>query len=749
MPARRALAESMMHEVKVGYLPKDVKTQLERAALLAQLAVQVDRNCSAAWRVLAETAQRQERYSQAADAQKQYLRSLDGSDYEGTVQWIRLSQRTVGTSEQLEAMLRAVIAHPARSDSIRALALANVAAIEEGRGNFDSARALYARALALDANDESSARGLAGLDGEQAGPLRRAETAMALLRGNPLAIWEAWGLGLLCRTEGLHAQAVTLYGHARAVAKATGQMPSEAFRVDHLDTLLDAGLARRAAEEFADLAKRDPIDVVAAGRMVTAYRLLGETDRAEQLIRRMHEVYRMTETLGKTDGLVAGELAWFYLIYRDRPLTAAKWAEVAQATAVPSPLGRRVWAMTRLASADEGRRKEARAALEASRESDLYANVILADDAFARSDRAAGGRYLAAAVKAVRTGPTWREAVAVAKRHNASLPPMSPAAGKLTERLAAFLGEGYLQMGRHIERHLTVKLEPVPAGEGAPSPPAVRVVVTNVGELPVPLGQWGLMTPRLMLNVKMRVRSEAVATQAVPVVLPAPRYLLPGRSLRKEVRLDIGRVGDELAYRPLSRAELTVTVVADPVEHRGEFASAVPSVPIEPVRIVRESMVEIQDPDVYYDVLKGLVRHLLGADRTQAMRAAEATVSLLALVEKVKAGRTLPAGKLSRHLREPELLSMLRHCLQRSPTVVRCRTLLAMRRLKLTKLMVQLTEPSLRDESPWVRALAIERLGAHGRPADLTAALELADRDGDAFVRTMAKWVAASINRPE
>ncbi len=746
---RRALAESIIRDVQVGYLPRDVRAHLDRAALMAQLAVQVDRACPLAWRVLAETAQRREEFRQAADAQQEYLRAVGGGDYEGTAQWIRLALVSVGTSEQREAVLKAIIPDPRHGDSIRALALTNLGTIEENRGYFDSARALYTRALALDANDAVSARALLRLAEGEVSAVDRAEAAMAELRGNPLAVRVAWELGVLCRSEGLHAQAVKFYDYARTVARATGRVPSTAFRLDNLDALLDAGQYQQAVTTFSEMAKRSPVNVVAAGRLVEAYRQLGDTQQADALVRRMHEAYRMKESAGRIDGAVAGELAWFYLIYRNRPLTAAKWAEVGQKTLRPSSLGRRVWAMSRLKSTSEAERLEARATLEAMRETDAYADVVLADDAFTRSDRDAGVRHLAAAVKTARMGPAWRQVVALAAKHDAPLPAMAPQAETLAKRLAAFLDGGTVRMGRQPEKYLAVTLTPAPAVAGVKPPPAVTVTLTNVGDLPVPIGQWGLMTPKFMLDVKMRVGGEAIASQVVPVVLPAPRYLLPGRSLEKIVRLDVGRVSDELAYRPLSRVELTVSIVADPVQRQGEFVPALPAVTAEPLRIEIKGLVDTRDPDVYYDALKGLVRHLVGPDEVQAMRAAEVTVSLLALVEKVKAGRALPAGKLSKHLREPELLSMLRHGLQRSPTSVRCRTLGAMGKLKLTDLMVQLVEPALRDPSPWVRALAIERLSATGRPAHLSAALELADRDPDPVVRAMAKWVFDTAKRGE
>jgi hypothetical protein len=141
--------------------------------------------------------------------------------------------------------------------------------------------------------------------------------------------------------------------------------------------------------------------------------------------------------------------------------------------------------------------------------------------------------------------------------------------------------------------------------------------------------------------------------------------------------------------------ELMIEAMADPVERDGEWVSGIPSIVIGPARIVRKPLVTAETPEAYYEALKALVRQFTGDDQVEAMRAADVTVSLLHLVEKVKAGQTAPAGKLGRGLREPELLSMLRYCLQQAPPAVRARTLGSMGRLTPTPLMLRLMGPSL------------------------------------------------------
>jgi hypothetical protein len=250
------------------------------------------------------------------------------------------------------------------------------------------------------------------------------------------------------------------------------------------------------------------------------------------------------------------------------------------------------------------------------------------------------------------------------------------------------------------------------------------------------------MSPKMMLDVELLADDGRLQiTQRTPVVWAAPRYLMPGQSLQQVVRVDGGRIGTALACRPLTQAEVNVIGVLDPVERRGEFVSGLKQVAVAPARIVRRSLVSAQTPADYDAVLKRLVRTLGGEDEIQAMHAAEATVSLLVLAEKVRGGRPSLGGKLAPSLREPELLAMLQYCLRQTPVTVRCRTLGAMGRLQLTDLMLRLIAPCSAHESPWVRARAVELLGTTGQARFRKILESFATGDGDELVREMARCV--------
>ena len=736
--AEKELARSIVHDTAVGYLPTDVRSHLGRAMVLARLALRIDPGCASALRVLAEAAESLGKTSEAAAAEGAYVRAVRGGDYAAAVNQLRCEMAALSTAEQREQMLQAVAADTSNTKPVQAKAQAELAAIKEGRGDMAAAIESYRASLEIDVNQREALAGLLRLV-RPIGPAEQTDNALAMLRGNPLAINVAWELGQLCRRQGLYDKALTLYEYAWAVAEVTGQARSEAFRRDFLDALLDGGLDERAVAEFAEVVAGDPVDLGAASLLVEAYRRLGKARQADELVLRMHQVYRPREALGITDGALGAELAWFNLVFRGRKQTAMDWAQKGLNMSADDPFVQRVWGVAFLRVR---RSEEARLLLERLAGTDIYAAAELAAHAFAeaKADRAA--EILAKTAGLSRSGPAWRRLKAVAAEHAAELPPPTEEAVTIGRMIAVFVEQGHLQLGRNPERFLAVTLVPVAAAPYPGEPLAVRATLTNIGRARVPLGEWGLMSPKMMLNVELLADGGRLRiAQRTPVVWPAPRYIMPGQSLQQVVRVDGGRIGTALASRPLVDVEVNVIGILDPVERRGEFVSGLKKVAVDPARILRRALVAAQTPADYDAALKQLVNRLGGADEIQAMHAAEATVSLVLLAEKVKAGRPSLGGKLAPSLREPELLAMLRHCLLETPVTVRCRTLGAMGRLKLTELMLRMIAPCTGHDSPWVRTRAVELLGTTGEGRFREILESFAGGDPDELVREMARRV--------
>jgi hypothetical protein len=735
--AAKELATYIVADATPGYVPEDVAVHVRKAVVLAALAARLDPDNARAWRVRAEALDVLGDSARAAEAEARHLSLTGGRGYESGTRWIRYSLATLDTAEQRITMLRALAEDTQQPKTLRALALVNQAAIAEGRGEIEEAASLYGQTLQLDPAQESALRALRRIE-QDPSATRRVQLALYLLGGNPLAVNVAWEIGQICRDVGLYDQAVMMYDYARDVAVKTDQFPSEIFNRDRLDCLLDAGKYREALGEYSEtIAAPVTADLPVVGMLVEASRALGDQTQMAVHVKRMHEGYRSYEAAARTEGDVAAEVAWFQLHYRHSARVAANWAAIGYTILPDDPFVQRVWAVTHLGSDQAA---EARSLLENLRGDDLYALTALIDDAFARGDRAAGQRYLAEAASFGRRGPAWRQLRGVVQQHKVSLPDAPADRQPVADLIAEFVQTRALDMGRDPEEFLVVTVRPVAAEIGPGRLPAVTLTLTNVSDLPVPVGPWGLIESQVTLKVQMVMpREQDQMIQHTPVVWEAPRWLAAGESVTRIVTLDTGAVGQALAYRPLAPIELTIETVVDPVLRGEEWTSGVPSITVEPARILRKGLVDVESPEAYYEALKGLVRQFTGGDQVAAMRAAGVTVSLLALVEKVKAGQTGPAGKLGGDLREAELLSMLRYCLQSADPIVRARTLGAMRQLTPTPLMLQLAGPCLAQSSSLVRARAVEILaGAAEGPPNRALAL-LAEKDPDPLVRDMAR----------
>ena len=744
--AATRLADALVEQASPGYLPDDVGAYLRRAVVLTALAVRLDPDNARAWRVRAEALDVLGDAAAAAAAETQVLRLGKGRDYDAGARTIRYRLAALDTAEQRTAMLERAAADPSWSDALRALAVTNLGAIAEGRGQMDEALALYRRALTLDPAEQAALRGLARLSAD-AGPTGRIDVALGLLRGNPLAINVAWEMGQICRDVGLHGEAVVFYDYAVAVARATGRSISQVFWRDHLDALVDAGDYRRAVDEFTDTIGAEITDVAMATLLVEANRRLGNDEQVRVHLRHLQEAYAPSEAAARANGELAAEVAWYHLVSRQRHRTALNWAALAIKATPDDPLVRRVWGVTHLRSDQAERARQVLASMAAY---DLDAVTALLDDALLRGDRDAAARWLKLAGTFSRRGAAWRRLLEVVGKHQVATPAPMVAVADLKTRVDSFLDGPTLAMGRAPQEVLRVTVEPVAAEIHPGTDPAVVATLTNTGAAPVPTGQWGLLEPQAMLTVRAVASDERREwIQPVPVVWPAPRWLGGGESVRQVVSLNTGRIREALGHRPLSRLELTVETIVEPVRRNDRMVSALPAVTVAPAAIIRRPLVDDETPAAYYEALKGLVSRFSGDDPIEAMRAADVTVSLLALAEKVDAGETGPAGKLGNHLREPRLLAMLRYCLQQAHPVVRARTLAAMDRLTVTPLMVRLITPCLSQSSGTVRALALQRLVdvADGRPVPALA--RFAANDPDPLVGAMAKALIAESRQPE
>lgn len=735
-PLDAELASSIVRDARVGAVAGNPVVYLKRAAILSRLALQLDPVNATAYRMMAEADEMLGQMAEAASAHAEYLRNVDINDYLVFVGWLNDSLRLLPSAEARAGFLNTVIADAAFNDPARALAASSMGGLEEGRAETSRAMGFYEQAARLDPTLPGALSALDRLE-TPANPVNQMSRGLAMVQGNPLAVKVEWDLAQLAGGLGLYPQAVALFDCARGTAQAMGQPSSGAFQREYINALLDAGMADRAVKEFAGALKNDPQDMALASLLVEAYRQLGQTKEADAVVAEMNKIYAPREADARPTADMLSDLAWFYLTTRQQPIPAQKWAVKAMQSDGRDPYVQRVWGVTALGGPDAER---AQATLTPLAATDPFAAGALAERAYSQGQAAsAEGVLTTAAQNLPHRGPGWRYLAQIARKHNFTLPP-APGAGEAAKVFGAF-NSGYFEMGLHPEQAVVVAMAPLAAQTTPGDPIIVRAKLTNTSKLPVPLGDWGLVSPKLLLEVSIKDTATGTVTleHVTPAVWTAPRYLQPGQSVEQIIRVDSGRIWDYLIRRPLGSFELTITGILDPIDQDGKFVPRLRTVTVAPAVVARPGLSNAEDPQAYYAAMTGVSRRLLGSDVSDAMRAAEATVSLLSMSQAVRAGQVRLGEKVASNMREPELLAMLKYCLQEAPVPVRVRTLGAMRSLTLTALMVKLMAPCIGNSSPLVRARAAELLGLTGDPKYAPILAGIAEHDADGIVRSMAR----------
>ena len=745
---RQKLARDLLQHARIGERSADVRRFVQRAEVLARLALREDPGLAEAWQLIAEAKESQRDLSAAAEAQGQYLKELGRTDYEGTLRWMRYQLATIQTAGKRLTALKEIAEATGRPEAERAAAWANVGVILENDGRLNQALVSYREALRLEPTERAALEGLARLE-EPYGPVEQAAGSVALLRGNPLAVNVAWELGQLCRQHGLYDQAVQCYDYAEAVARITDHYPSSSFRRDMLDALLDAGLAQRAVDEFASELEANPPDLGTLSLLAEAYRQLGQAEALEQVVVRMQEVYSLRQTVAKVPGPLAAELAWFNMRFRDRQLPARNWADMAMQKSPEDGLARRVWGQLYLQSTDAQQAERARQLLEELSAGDAYALADLLDDLVRRGQNEQARQRIADVQNLPRQGPGWRYLAAVAARHGLPLTARTEPGEQVAARVETFFTLGYASLALEPEKHIQVSLEG-PSQTVLPGQPIVfTAVLSNVGRIPVPLGEWGLLTPRMVVTAKAEAGQGRDDDETrVPVLWAAPRFLQPGQSLRQPVRVDVEGMEALLARRLLDEVKLTVGGIIDPMERRGKLAAGVKPIEVPAVVVTRAALVAEPAREAYDQALARLEQMLHGTEPQQQLQAAGTITQLAALLQAVHGEQLMPAGALTPYLREAQVQEMLRFCLQETVPPVRAATLMGLSGVKVTDKVVKLMAPCLADAEPVIRALAVDLLGRQDPARFRDILLSFAEKDPDELVRQMARWATTPAATP-
>ncbi len=761
---KELIVESLTHSARNMAFSPDAPHRAKRMVALVRFAKRIDGSREKVNRLLAFVYRSQGRIEQELQAVEK-IRRASPNDYETATRWLGLHLDLLDrNTEQRVSFLKEQINRSELPGALRAEAMGQLAAIYHGQGNLDQARDMLEKALSLDEHNPTAIKGLLEL-AENMEVASRIGYMLDLVQGrrNPEATASTMDIALALGDHGLYTRAVEFFDALAGTPSMETDQPD--FAVAYLSALLDAGQYQRALEIFQPEMDKLKRDTDFLSLMVEAYRAAGRSEEASKVVESMQEHYQTEKSAAEMKPAVSREMAWFYLHTLDRPATALIYARQASKAIGHEPVLKRILGAAELKSGRAELIDSGLGRLEKLLDSDVYAAVYLAQYHFANGDDEEARKAIMAGAELTRSGPAYRRLRRIADQHDVKIPPAENAEA-IAEVVDKF-DRRYLRMVHKPDEFISVRISPaekiVPVGGGV----RLSVTLTNTSEIAVPLGQWGLIRPTVGFSVELtsKQRNEAAKTFAnLPISnLPAPAYLAPGKSISREIRIDVGELEEYLLHRPLVTFTLSIDGVVDPVQRGRNIVSAAPKISGGDVKVTRASLLRwhrlkgnLKDfkPDIdrtwpaaYRRLLGLIVRDLTKGDTAVRMRAARQIASLLAMSRLIEQVKMAAPDQLTGVVKKPVLLTMTRETLRDDSPAVRAESLTYTQYVALDERIISLLSPLVNDKdaATIVKFRLVELLGAGGGE-EQKSIIDYYAQDDDEMVRLMAEAFGESVD---
>lgn len=742
-PAKATAFRSLLHSAKsLTQSTREVPSRAGRLVVITQFADRLVPNNPQLHLLLSDIYQSQRNWNQAArSATIVYL--AEPTDYMRGLRWMTQNTSLYQTAEQRVRLLGAIAEDPKLQPALRSEAAARMASIlrRQGPTQEQNAISLFDRALVLDPYNPTALQGRFSFLPDPK-LVDQVELTTKLLMARPVETRLALSLAQMLAARGLSQQAAEVYDYVGSIIERLGMDVPDDVILQHANALLDAGDAERVTQRFAPRLEKINRANDLRKLLIEAHRRLGQDDQAAVYIEQLAKDYQQYREAAQRSPLLARQLAELHLRYQRDAAAALTYANYAFRSAPKDPetlllLGE---AQLRNQQTEEGLTK-LKSILGVSSEAAYY----LADHYFSIGRAVDGEQALLSAAQRPRSGWAWRNIRRLAREHNVTLP--EPDNLQRIATLYQTFKEGAMVLGAEPGKHLAVTLEPVRKAVRPGEPIEVKATVRNVGTQSVPTGPVGLLSPVMSLQVELADGDETFS--AVPLLVwSTPRYLMPGQQDTQVVRLDVARLDQYLAMRPLDRIELTVRGVLDPFEDprgKGRARSQLPSVTVEPVSIVRQSIYRdgkpanpADRPEAFWTTLSYI---RLDANRGQLadrMRAVRQLASLFALSREVETRKVEAPKELGNRFSKRIFQAMLKETLDDPSPVVRAEILKSLLIARLDRGTVSLLAELVDDPDPMVRMRMAELIGTSLTPGR-TSLLDHYRNDDSEWVQKMAE----------
>ncbi len=751
--AESIAAESLLFSAERLYHWPEAPARAGRLVVTGKYLLELAPDNLQVQRLLCDLYQSQGHFAKAAEAAKKVL-DAHPNDYSAGFRWLRFELQARDNASERTTLLRRLLDSPKLPLPLRANAALGLANIFQGQGAKSDALAMVNEALKLDPYNHDALLSRLALAAEASAKLR-VETMLRLLRCNPRAWWVARQLaGQLCRM-GLTKMGVRYYKQAWELWQGDtplGQAPA-GFACEYLSALLDAGEYVQAIKDFAPAMERLSQVAQFQSLMVEAYRMTNQEDRAKLILRGLGQQYRSqltaNEAIGEVEGTseknklarasIAMNLGWYYLLAERKSLEALRYARKAKANGATGEAIKLLIGAAELSSGNvEGLKK-----LKPLIDTHALAAAFVAEHDFEKGDGQLGRRAVLAGMNASRSGLAYRILRALAKKHKVAVPPAKDA--KTIQALMDAVDRRFLQLGLTPQLFINVKIQPVKSMVSVGQPMYVKAILTNKSEVPITIGSNGLLDNRLGLVVNLKGQSDRpLVFASVPVIiLPAPRYLPPGKSVTGQVRLDVGSMALYLPHHPLEAVKLEIRGVVSPREKANCTVSDLPMIKPAAATITRMAMLAVVDdldsvsPRQYNNHLRAIEKTLTDGKLKKQVLAVRRIGSLICWMRDVQQKRaTFPAG-IASTVKMKILLGLMTKALQNPRPIVRAEMVASLADASLDGEILNRLGAVIEDPSPLVRFRIAEVIGASGT-AGSRQLVELYAKDTNKLVAGMA-----------
>ncbi|MFP4052320.1 MAG: hypothetical protein ACLFV7_00465 [Phycisphaerae bacterium] len=763
--ASRMVGQSFLTDAAgIMQLP-DAQHRGGRALALALAASELDPHNDQTYRMLADFLEVMGARVEAAKASEQYL-AANRQDHAAGLRWLDRTMVLLQGAQARNSFFEKVAEAEAYPKPLRAEARARQGLLLSRQGMRQAAMLAIEQALALDPHNPRALGEYAQITGDRTATAS-AKLNVKLLRGNPSSAQAAWELAGLLGSEGLYRRALAFYDYGWGISERktrSAKAPNQ-YVLYYCGAMLDANAPKQVIETFqprlddwqtAYMVKniRESWDLRTL--MIEAYRDAGQDANAQALVDELSAMYQKKKDDAERSTQLAREAAKFYVVTARDYSKAADFIDMIQKVDPDNP---DTQAMIGAVEIGTGREEDGEKRLRKYMLSSVWACAFLADYYYTEGKLKEGKTVLEAAVNIQRNGWAFRHLRDIARKHDATIP-QNPARSELADAVDDVI-EDRLPLWSQPGKLLVVDVSAVRKEVHPGEPIEVKVTIRNIGDIALPVGNWGLFSSAVALQAKVSgADGNAVTFNNFPVVsLPSPRYLEAGKAISHTARIDLGPLRRYLAARPMETLSLSVDAVLDFVvvekEDQTTLYSPLPSVVVNTARVTRNDLWSLypaakrNDPkDSFLYLVAYLVKDMRKGEPAARMRAARIAGGLMSYAERIAARKASAPQGVTQTMVRGYPLSMMREMLdpKRQPMfAVRAEMVASLRYVELDQTGKKILESAFNDPSPYVRMRVAERVGQDGEVSFRRRVRKFAD-DKSFLVKQMVSAFGVAVS---